>query len=161
MHSNELYHHGRLHQRWGIKNGPPYPLSRGTVRKVYGSRKARKEAEKQAKAERKEAEKKELDEKERARKAADKERVLREGSATEILQYRNELTTQQLNEVLQRIRYTNQLTELSKAELEKGWKNIDDVMKKVGNVKDWTKTAVDLWKNIEEAIKLYEQHQKR
>jgi hypothetical protein len=26
--SVELYHHGRLHQKWGVKNGPPYPLSR-------------------------------------------------------------------------------------------------------------------------------------
>ena len=25
--SNELYHHGILGQRWGKKNGPPYPLS--------------------------------------------------------------------------------------------------------------------------------------
>ena len=24
--SNELYHHGILGQRWGKKNGPPYPL---------------------------------------------------------------------------------------------------------------------------------------
>lgn len=26
MKNNELYHHGRLGQRWGKKNGPPYPL---------------------------------------------------------------------------------------------------------------------------------------
>lgn len=28
MHSNELYHHGIKDQRWGIRNGPPYPLSK-------------------------------------------------------------------------------------------------------------------------------------
>ena len=33
---DDLQHHGRLNQRWGIKNGPPYPLSRKTVSKVYG-----------------------------------------------------------------------------------------------------------------------------
>lgn len=28
--SNELYHHGILGQKWGVKNGPPYPL-KGSV----------------------------------------------------------------------------------------------------------------------------------
>jgi len=35
--SNELYHHGRLHQKWGVKNGPPYPLDR-SVTKGYASK---------------------------------------------------------------------------------------------------------------------------
>ena len=26
MYENELYHHGILGQRWGVRNGPPYPL---------------------------------------------------------------------------------------------------------------------------------------
>lgn len=25
--SDELYHHGILHQKWGVRNGPPYPLN--------------------------------------------------------------------------------------------------------------------------------------
>lgn len=34
---DDLQHHGRLHMKWGIKNGPPYPLDRATVAKVYGA----------------------------------------------------------------------------------------------------------------------------
>lgn len=154
MYSNELYHHGRLHQRWGVKNGPPYPLSRSAVKQAYGSRKARKAAEKQAKAEREEAAKKEAEEKERARKVADKERVLREGTATEVLQYKNELTNTELQNVINRINYTNQLSNLSKLELDKGWNKVNDVMKKIGNVKDWTNTAVDLWKAVDNVMKI-------
>lgn len=29
MNNNELYHHGILGQRWGHRNGPPYPLDAG------------------------------------------------------------------------------------------------------------------------------------
>ena len=29
MQSNELYHHGILGQKWGVQNGPPYPLGSG------------------------------------------------------------------------------------------------------------------------------------
>lgn len=52
---DELYHHGRLGQRWGVKNGPPYPLSSQTVRSEYkgksgllAKRRERKESEKRA-----------------------------------------------------------------------------------------------------------------
>ena len=28
-HDSELYHHGIQGQKWGIRNGPPYPLESG------------------------------------------------------------------------------------------------------------------------------------
>lgn len=31
-----LAHHGRLHQKWGVRNGPPYPLDQEAVSKAYG-----------------------------------------------------------------------------------------------------------------------------
>lgn len=40
LSSEELYHSGRLGQKWGVRNGPPYPLSRqkgdAQIRKQYG-----------------------------------------------------------------------------------------------------------------------------
>lgn len=41
---NELYHHGILNQKWGVRNGPPYPLGGGDYsesekRAIYKERK--------------------------------------------------------------------------------------------------------------------------
>lgn len=38
VYRNELYHHGIHGQKWGVRNGPPYPLSESKNHKVrYGS----------------------------------------------------------------------------------------------------------------------------
>ena len=34
--TDDIQHHGRLNQKWGVRNGPPYPLDRATVSKAYG-----------------------------------------------------------------------------------------------------------------------------
>lgn len=161
---NELYHHGRLNQKWGVRNGPPYPLSRSTVQRAYSKkrrgpfgylteRRERKEAEKRAQAEKKEAE-------EKANRDADKERVLKEGSATEVLKYLNELTPQEIQSAVNRIEWSNKLTQLAVKELDQGWNNVNNVMKKVANVKDWTRTGVDLYKVFDEALRLIDDAKK-
>lgn len=39
IRKNELRHHGIEGQRWGIKNGPPYPLdhTRSSIKKTFGA----------------------------------------------------------------------------------------------------------------------------
>lgn len=149
MYNNELYHHGRLGQKWGKRNGPPYPLT-GRGLSAYRQRRKAKKAEK---LEKKQA-KTETEEETKARRDAERERVLREGSATEVFQFRNELSNQELSNALNRIKWTNELARLAAEEADKGWKSIDQVMKKVGNVKDWTRTGVDFYKTLNEAIEL-------
>ena len=34
IYKNELYHHGIEGQKWGVRNGPPYPLDRSTSRAI-------------------------------------------------------------------------------------------------------------------------------
>lgn len=172
MMTNELYHHGRLHQRWGVRNGPPYPLSSATVKKAYTKKKRgiagvieahrqKKVEEKAAKAAKEEAARKAAAEKEKARKEADKERVLREGSAIEVSQYANELTNKELQDVVNRIKNRNELAKYTQQELDQGWKTVDSVMKKVGNIKDWTKTGVELWEQLDKAMKLLDSEKKK
>lgn len=53
---NELWHHGVTGQKWGVRNGPPYPLSRAvstgkSLRKFSGSEKLSREERKKQRAE--------------------------------------------------------------------------------------------------------------
>lgn len=47
--NNELYHHGVEGQKWGVKNGPPYPLGSGMSERKAKSR-AKKDAKEYARA---------------------------------------------------------------------------------------------------------------
>ena len=49
MHNNELYHHGVKGQKWGVENGPPYPLGSGMSERTARSR-AKKDAKEYARA---------------------------------------------------------------------------------------------------------------
>ena len=144
MPYNELYHHGRLGQKWGEKNGPPYPLSRSTVRSAYGKMKQRKEDKRarEAEAQRKQAEK------EKARLAADKERVLREGTASEVLKYKNELTIQELQNAINRIRLTNELSQLSSREIQSNMQKFDKYMQGLKTLTQWGRIGTETWNLI-------------
>lgn len=159
MYENYLVHHGRLGQKWGVQNGPPYPLTRNAVQKAYTGQKKKRGVLGyiQERKEKKAAE----EEKEKARHDADKERVLREGTASEVLKYANEISNQELSNALNRIKWTNQLIDLSREEMSSGWKTIDQVMKKVGNVKDWAKVSLELYKTMDEAINILSKEQKK
>lgn len=136
---DEIYHHGILGQRWGKKNGPPYPLSS---------------------TQKSSAEKKAMTDEEKTQYETEKARVLREGSAIEVRKYANELTTKEIEDAINRIKKRSSLDELAQKELDFGWETTARVMKKVGNVKDWSKIGVELWKIIDEFMNLLDKDNK-
>lgn len=171
--SDELYHHGRLGQKWGEKNGPPYPLSKATVKAEYGTKKKgglsglieskrqKKAQEKAAKVAQEEVAKRKAAEEAKAKHDADKARVLREGTASEVLQYANELTAQERNEALSRIQWQSNMTGYAQKDLDKSWNAINNTMKKVGNAKDWLKIGVEIYEQIDKAAKITSEAEKR
>ena len=74
---NELYHHGIEGQRWGRRNGPPYPLSKAENRAI------RRQAKRQAK----------------------QEKILRKRgiSSSAASKYAKEMSDEQLNSIIDRL----------------------------------------------------------
>lgn len=143
---NDLYHHGRLGQKWGEQNGPPYPLSRqqlslgGYIQKRK-EKKAAKQREENLKKAREAAAAKRQHE-------ANKEKTLRSGSATEILQYQGELTNQELQNALTRINLESQLKGYSAKEMQRNMDRIDRIMKGVQTITNWTKIGTETYNTI-------------
>lgn len=173
MYYNELYHHGRLGQKWGTRNGPPYPLSSYTVGRAYSKRKLKKMQKMEEKRKKTELqdEEKEKDEaekrREEARRAAAKEKEerllyeerkemsLRKGKATDVLFYKYDLDNKTLDDALKRVKWTKELEELSKKEkyMDSGWAKIDSVMDKLSTITNWVTTGTNLYNSIERLLK--------
>lgn len=145
---NEIYHHGILGQKWGKRNGPPYPLSSGQKSSAEKKKFSFFQTKKNQDAVKTNDLKKEED------LEAEKKKIIMEGSAIEVQKYRNELTTQEIQDAINRIRNLNMLSDLAKKEAERGWETADSVMKHFGKIKDWTKTGVEFMQAIDDGFKI-------
>lgn len=140
---DELYHHGRLGQKWGERNGPPYPLSRGqlSLGGYIQKRKAKKAAEVERK---KEAARRQAEEAKRQHEA-DKERVLRAGKASEVLKYQGELTKKEMQDAYERIEWERKLKDISAKEVQRNMDKLDLIMKDVKALTNYGGIAVDVY----------------
>lgn len=128
---DEIYHHGIDNQKWGVRNGPPYPLKpavssavkQGKTREEIRAAKKRSKSLKKARATRAKNLKEKAKEKERAAKEEKKQADRKEKSGkSPTLMYRNRelFTTQELKDLADRFAAENKIQELSSNRIRQG-----------------------------------------
>lgn len=121
---------------------------KGGISGYIQSRKAKKAEEQQQKVRNEELRKRLEEDQEKRRMAADKERVLREGTATEVMKYQGQLTNQELQNAFTRLNLESQLRNLSEKEMKSAVDKIDGIMKTVKTGTEWAKIGTDTYNTI-------------
>lgn len=140
MNNYELYHFGIPRRsgryKWGSGNRPFQsgggPMSKRQVKKVEKS--TAKAREKMTPEER----------------AAEKERILKTGSATEVFSLKGQLTNQEMQNAVTRLNLESQLKNLSQKEIESGMQKIDKVMQGVKMGTNWVKIGTETYNTLAE-----------
>ena len=139
----ELYHHGIKGQKWGVSNGPPYPLGsaistgKRLIGKAAGAIKRHKEKRIQAEAARLKA----RQEKKAQQDEEIKQKTIKSGNADEVSKIASTLSMQELNEAVHRVDLQKRLNSAQQQEPSK----MEKAMKNVKNITEWTKTGISAW----------------
>lgn len=93
-------------------------------------------------------------------KEANKEKVLRKGTAKEVLQYQGELTNQQLQEAFTRLNLEANIRRLSESEKTKARSNVDSVMKNIKTGNEWVKIGSEAYNSFASIYNITEEGQR-
>ena len=158
--NGELYHHGISGQKWGVRNGPPYPLKGGmhtdlemgqakkkvgTLSGYFKNKKLKKQRAKALEKARAARVEKQARAEEERKHQEELQKVVKSGTATDLMKYRGELSSQDIQEALQRINLEKQLSEYAKSDLSAAEKKIDNVMNKIGRAADWAEKGIKFY----------------
>lgn len=120
-----LQHHGILGQKWGKKNGPPYPLSESRK-----SKKEKQEAKKDAY---------------KVKDDGTKETAMNSGDAELVKKYAKDMTPDELNYALRKIDLMEKLN--SKTPSNEAFKKIEAATRKVDTINRAANTGLNAYNN--------------
>ena len=157
----ELYHHGILGMIRGIRNGPPYPLSRqdhsANEKKAKWWKSLDKESKKKKNDEdrvTKNEQKNQNEEDEKKKYEEGKERALKSGSATEVLKYQGDLTNNQLMDAITRIEREGRLKSMSESEnkTQTMGDKLDNIFNKIDRARNWAEKGINAYNTTAKII---------
>lgn len=159
-HSDYLAHHGIKNQKWGQRRFQNYDGSLTSEgRKRYGigesnqSRRERKQAEKaKAKAAKERAKansKRKADNQKAAEEKAKRMQYLSE-HPEKIYKYRKELNQDDVDQIMQKVKFNRSLQDIRKEEIDRGLKKIDRIKKNFDTANGVYTTGKNTYNNIAE-----------
>lgn len=142
---------------WGSGERPYQRLERAKRKGFFARRKEAKQQKILLEKKKQLLEEQRKKQEEAARLKADKERVLREGTATEIKKYLPELSNVELQAACERIKWMNTLNAYTEQEARKAagkstFDQIDDLMTKLGKVNKWGETTIKTYENTKKIM---------
>lgn len=144
--SDELYHHGILGQKWGKKNGPPYPLNAEDHSAAEKAAKKAKRAERRAARQEKRAAKKEAKAVKKAEKAeAKRQKILKTGNLKQIRKLKGNISNQEYADVFNRLTNEKKLEEIDKEVKKTTAEKIKAAADALNSINNGTRSAVELY----------------
>lgn len=151
--SDYIEHSGILGQRWGVKHGPPYPLSRKKSERIE-----RRAIKKQQKAEKKRFKndserlydlynRSKSDDQAKEQFEREKKQAIISGNARKILMFKMYLTNDEYNSAIRRIELDNKLASAYNSQTQ-AEKKFDKIMKGAQNVNKSMSVIIQGYRNV-------------